>query len=265
MGNGFYHDIRTGLFDSHNKMPGIAVTQERTVKTYEIELLVSDGGTSFLNGQACPIKKGNFLIAKPGDSRYSVLPFQCYFIHLPEMHADMLYYIEQMPGIFRINDRKKYIKLFEEISHYNYSSEPGSALMMNSKIYELLHCAYSDYLLTKNTPQDKSLRRALQDAKEYIEKNYSDTVTLEDIARHCHLSPIYLHKIFKEAFGISPHDYLMNKRLDTAKNLLLASNYSMVEIALMCGFTSQSYFSYVFKKHIGDTPNRFKARLKYIK
>lgn len=261
----FYRSAGTGLFDSSKKMPNVTVTAERTVTRYEIELLISDGGTSFLNGRAYPIKKGNFLIAKPGDTRHSILPFQSYFIHLSDLNSDILYYAEQMPGIFRINDRKKYIKLFEEISHYNYSSAPGSELLMMSKIYELLHCAYNDYLLAKNTGQTRGINRALQEAREFIEKNYSDEILLEDIAKQCNLSPIYLHKIFKETFGMSPHAYLMSKRLDAAKNLLLASNYSLVEIALMCGFTSQSYFSYVFKKYVGDTPKAFKSRLKYIK
>ena len=80
------------------------------------------------------------------------------------------------------------------------------------------------------------------------------------IASYIGLSPVYFHRLFKTYYGITPNDYLLNIRIDKAKNMLLFDNKSIDEIAYECGFNSSTYFSTVFKKKINESPYRFRKK-----
>ena len=90
--------------------------------------------------------------------------------------------------------------------------------------------------------------------------NFTYEITLNDIAEAVHLSPIYLRELFISEMGMSPHNYILNKRIKKAKELLIINLSSISEIATLSGFSSQSYFDYVFKKHTGMTPKQFRAQ-----
>ena len=94
-----------------------------------------------------------------------------------------------------------------------------------------------------------------------LPNNYCCKNTLEDVAKSVNLSPIYFHKLFSQTTGQTPYEYLLENHLHIAKDLLLCSNKSFTEIAFECGFTSQSYFNYVFKKQVGVTPKQYKKNV----
>ena len=98
------------------------------------------------------------------------------------------------------------------------------------------------------------LKRLLQ-GKNYIDENFKEKIDVKDIARASCLSEFHFYRSFKEAFGISPHNYLIKKRLNEAKKLLLKNNSSVGEIAFKCGFVDIHSFSKTFKKHFGYSPS----------
>ena len=65
------------------------------------------------------------------------------------------------------------------------------------------------------------------------------------------------HNTFKTAVGKTLRDYIEEQRIKKATNLLLTTNYSLTQIAYECGFSSQSYFSYVFKRRMKKTPREY--------
>ena len=73
----------------------------------------------------------------------------------------------------------------------------------------------------------------------------------------------YVRKLFKKETGVTPHEYLVNSRMDLAKNIILSgisnqySNYTVSQIAEMCGFAEPLYFSRVFKKRFGVSPSEY--------
>ena len=95
-------------------------------------------------------------------------------------------------------------------------------------------------------------------AKRYIDAHYSDPITLQDLADLTHVNKYYLAHIFTEDYGMSPINYLINRRIDKSKALLVNTNHSISQIAAFTGFSSQSYFSQTFKKLIGLTPNDYR-------
>ncbi|MEO1692592.1 MAG: helix-turn-helix transcriptional regulator, partial [Cyanobacteria bacterium J06631_6] len=65
---------------------------------------------------------------------------------------------------------------------------------------------------------------------------------------------------FKQAMGISPYQYVIKQRIKKAKYILRQQKFSLVEIALSCGFSSQSHFNRVFRQQVGTTPKKYQEQ-----
>lgn len=89
---------------------------------------------------------------------------------------------------------------------------------------------------------------------------YDETMSLNALAEHMGLSTGYLSGLFKKEFGQSFKEYVLSKRLDQAKILMLSSNMKNYEIGEAIGITDANYFSAMFKKHIGMSPNAFRKQ-----
>lgn len=100
--------------------------------------------------------------------------------------------------------------------------------------------------------------RFLGDALEYIRAHYVTNLTLEEVAQQIHISPFYLSHLFKEELDITFIEYLTRVRIEEARRLLTQTNSSVQDIALQVGYEDPSYFSKVFKKLTGITPNRYR-------
>ena len=100
----------------------------------------------------------------------------------------------------------------------------------------------------------------VEKAKRFIQLNYSENITNQDVADHVFLTPGYLAKIFKAETGQYISNYINECRIRAAKELLLKSDSSISDIALQSGFDNISYFSTVFKKITGDTPYEFRKK-----
>jgi transcriptional regulator GlxA family with amidase domain len=91
-----------------------------------------------------------------------------------------------------------------------------------------------------------------------INAHLEEELSLEQLAHECKLSVTHFAKAFARSTGISPHRWLMQRRVDVAKDLLLTTDSSLVEISLKCGFSDQSDFTRVFAEATGETPGRWR-------
>ncbi len=91
-------------------------------------------------------------------------------------------------------------------------------------------------------------------AKAYIEKNYYEPLTLQQLADYLGINKSYFCTIFKKVTKQSFSPYINNLRIEKSKELLIDTNDSILEIALATGFSSASYFNNIFKKVVGMTP-----------
>ena len=96
-------------------------------------------------------------------------------------------------------------------------------------------------------------------AREYIQNNYKNDISLDDVSREIDISPYYFSKIFKEAMGENFIEYLTNLRIEKAKELLDKTDMSMKEICVEVGYSNPNYFSRIFKKNVGVTPTEYKG------
>ena len=100
--------------------------------------------------------------------------------------------------------------------------------------------------------------RVLKRVMDYIQSQLGEDLSLETIADVAHISPYYFGKLFKISMGQTVHQYVMSERLKRARWLLKNRRLPQEEIALACGFSSQSHFATAFRNETGLTPRRFR-------
>jgi AraC family transcriptional regulator len=88
----------------------------------------------------------------------------------------------------------------------------------------------------------------------YIEANISEAISLADLAAAAELSRAHFSVQFRLATGCRPHDFILLRRIEAAKRLLVETPSELAEVALAVGFQTQAHFSTVFKRFVGDTP-----------
>ena len=96
--------------------------------------------------------------------------------------------------------------------------------------------------------------------KEYIQCNYSENISIEQIAKNLNISFYYMCHLFKEVTGITVSVFRNECRIAKAKRLLVETNKSITEIAILCGFESPAYFSKVFTNQTGLSPTHFRSK-----
>ncbi|MEX0776616.1 MAG: AraC family transcriptional regulator [Phycisphaeraceae bacterium] len=101
-----------------------------------------------------------------------------------------------------------------------------------------------------STPWFERLRPAV----DFMDRRFRDNPSLAQVAAHVHLSPIYFHRRFREILGVSPHAYMLRRRMQLARQLIEQRDGSIKQIAAGCGYDSAFYFSRAFKRHFAVSP-----------
>ncbi len=128
-------------------------------------------------------------------------------------------------------------------------------------IHQLNYClshALVMYIRCVFKAKGKEYSQVVLDVMDYIRKNYSGKLSLNDIADSVFFSVSYISRIFKSETGENVSSYINKVRIEHAKAVLMGDSIPLVEVAMKCGFDDQSYFNKVFKKLCGCTPTAFR-------
>ncbi len=102
-------------------------------------------------------------------------------------------------------------------------------------------------------------RRLVRLVGDYVEENLAADISIDELAALAGMSRSHFSHRFKASFGQSPHQYVLFRRVERARNLLATTDMPVAEIALACGFADQAHMSTAFKRHAGLTPALFRA------
>lgn len=164
---------------------------------------------------------------------------------------------------FTFWDDDQQTRRFQQLLTLNWA-EPGERLLTSSLANELLDHAVLSQVGLRDGLRLKGGLAAHQQRLliETIEHQLAEPLSIGQLAAQCALSPYHFARMFRESFGVPPHQYLLARRLDRARAWLRNSSMSLSDIALACGFTSASHFANRFRHAIGATPGAYRAAFK---
>nr|WP_304059328.1 AraC family transcriptional regulator [Enterocloster clostridioformis] len=240
----------------------------------ELEIIRIQEGVLFLklDDEEIEAKSGDIIFVNEGVI-HGGMPQNCIYecivfdIQRLLMHTDTCkYYIRQLTkhhlmvqnhftrenqSLYRIIDH-----LFTSMQH----DEPGSELITMGTLFETFGIIYQKKLYQDAVEDKKSSIKMMQlkPVLEYIDINYSQAISLDDLSRIAGMSPKYFCRYFHSVIHTTPIDYLNYYRIERACYELSATDLTVSEVAYRCGFADVCYFIKMFKKYKGITPRHYR-------
>lgn len=253
--------VAVGIYNSQITQKR-SVTSNRKTTMFEIELPIEDSGTSYIDSEHRLITQNVVICAKAGQTRHTRLPFKCYYIHMILNDGELFDTLMSLPNFIEFSNTDKVRRIFEKMCVYYERGTSESRIMLQSLLLELV------YILDKNASSSKKSHNAknnnhkiIEQTIDYIKNNLTADLSLEKLAENASFSTIYFHKLFKTSTGKTLHEYIEEQRIKKSINLLVSTNMTLSQIAYECGFSSQSYFSYAFKRNMGITPRAYAKKI----
>jgi len=243
---------------------------------YEILYCRSDSGVEYLIGSArYRLQRGDIVLVPPGVSHRPILPEKMAEPYVRDVLWVSMEFVQIIDRMFpdpssiqrdhsvpvRTRDtRWEFLgDMFERGVQEEAQKRPGweTAVMGNTlMIFANLKRAY----LERSAGNLKTEKPELLDRiTSYIETNYPDPITIDDLARHFYVSNSTISHLFKQKMGVSLYRYITQRRLIAAKNLILEGT-PLENVAEQVGFSDYSTFYRAFKGEYGISPRRFRSQ-----
>lgn len=239
-----------------------------------IEIILPDGGESIyqLPDKIYRVKPGEILILPSGCMHSLTEPPETRR-HLLLFEPNPLTNLRDMPPIREMMQRPIYLQedselrkeardLLDQVVTCYFQRES----MWNTQCYSYLLQLYAllgRHYLEAASPQRSTQNRIdpaiMNSTITYINEHCMHELSLEDVAQFAGFSKYYFSRIFKQFSGLSFSDYLTQKRLNVAVDLLVRTNQPIREIALSSGFGSTATFNRIFREHKSCTPSQYRA------
>lgn len=281
--------IRSYLFSPDMNVPKGKKLDYRLVDHYEFELILESSGGMYVDDIENPLIKGDIVFRRPGQTTQGILPYKCYAIIFdltndsestgvssgagtskedPALHALISYkntVLDKIPLIFNTSYIEKYIPLFNIIMEEFINPTEASELIFKINILQIINMLYHEVSSSMEISsmlmmgQYSYIRKAL----EYIRQNWNKPLNLDILSLKSGVSKNHFLKVFTKVMNLTPNDYITKLRIDKAKQLLAMTNDPINLIAIHCGYDNIPYFSYLFKRKVGISPNEFRRKYSY--
>lgn len=184
--------------------------------------------------------------------------WEAFWLHFDGRNSRQYYeYIVKQRGNKICLERFQVIEQeLKELYHIFKSKKAISEPYISLKIVNIL----TEFMNTKTKADmvSDNMQDGLSETIRYLHEHFAENLSLKQLSKMCSLSPYYFTRVFTKMTGQTPHQYLIEVRINSAKFLLKNTNMSMKEIGFACGFTSESSFNATFKKKVGVSPGRYR-------
>ena len=271
-------DILLKMFDVTTSFHVRPISKHRHTQ-FEISYVVSGAGTYCVGNANYPIKAGDVFVFSSNEFHY-ITEATSAPINLLTLHFEPCYLFGS--SFDSLSSRCINLCFTHSDSFQNRIPAENAGFLQNALLQikeELQQQKQESSLLVKSylniflvtlirehnfAGQSRSFKRknvhAIRNAVDYINLHLADPITLSDVAAAVHISPSYLSSLFKDFFQVSLWSYIITKRIEKAISLLVDKNnqYTILEIALQCGFNNTTNFNRAFRKHTGLTPSEYR-------
>ena len=241
-------------------------------KSYEIIYVKSGSGVFLINDRVLPLKAGALYLIN-GITTHCSVPDDPESYHRRKVIVDADFGDRSLSAVHEESLTKT---LFSEGGNFylptdEMALEIDSAFLgIKSMLQEnkdfghshLLSCIMRIFLSAYECGESEELFGDVEMIKllSYLGSNYRNRLTLDEISDAVHMSRYYLCHRFKERFGLTVFEYILQKRLSFAKNQLIISTTAISQISDEAGFSDFSYFSKIFRQFEGISPSEFRKQ-----
>lgn len=156
-----------------------------------------------------------------------------------------------------VEQRLRQIVAEVQAGEAGYSRIVGGAVL--EIFYLLARAGAGDHLPPGRAPEELASPGFASEAQDYLDRHHAEPLSIDEVARHFHLSRQYFTKLFRRLVGRTPHAYLTEMRLREARALLDQTDLPIHEVAAQVGFADAYYFTRTFRQHTGLTPTQYRA------
>jgi AraC family transcriptional regulator of arabinose operon len=232
-------------------------------KDYQLLYFINGKG-KFIQGNSCyTVSEGEIFIYYPNEPQYyeynlKDLP-NLYWVHFTGNNIpDILDQLNLSTfRLHRVLVKDVYHTLLDKIIRELQLKRNHFDTLANTYFYELLTLMSRSVIENtqqQHTWQYEQVERAIQ----IFHTEFKNPFSLSDYAKQCNMSVSWFARIFRQQTGLSPQQYLINVRINKAKELLVSSSYNISEIAEIIGYQNPLYFSRIFNKYIGCSPSEYR-------
>ena len=240
-------------------------SRRQNLSSYLFFIIISGSGTLTYDGISYPLHMGDCVFLdchKPYSHTASPQLWQLKWIHFHGPNMSSIYdkYVERGGRpVFHPTSFTEY----EYILEHMYKIASSEDYLRDMRIYEqitsLLTFLMEESWHPENNGKISLKRKNLQDIKDYLDRNFADKIILDNLAEKFYINKFYLTRIFRDQFGITVTNYILQLRITHAKQLLRFTDLTIEEISRSCGFPDPNYFSRMFRKIEGTTPGKYRS------
>lgn len=238
-------------------------------REYEINYVNTGCCIMGVEEEYVPLRQGECIVIAPGQSHCFMVDMQktCKItqleavIRFPKEAVGKLLFPAMESPYCKLHDCEKLLPLLERISYFHRAEELSQAdqVQLDFSLLELFALLSEQF--------EGQLRDRLESEKDsgkveeiirYIHENLDQELNMEALAVSYGVSSRYVRRYFQEQMGMGSSEYITMLRIGRAKQLLWRPEYSVTDVALMCGFSSSQYFCRVFRRQTKTTPAQYR-------
>lgn len=224
---------------------------------YLIAVILNGEGIVSYEGIDYPIREGQgfflYCNTEHGFRFSSKKPWDVMWLYFNGVSAG--YYYEKFRQhsccLFYPDSIGEYTTIIHEIIANNSHTRENSEIINAKLITDILTLILSNPCSQKSDNSGKSVNYQIRSVMEYVDTHFTENINLDDLASAFYMNKYHLAREFKREYGETVFQHIINKKISYAKELMVMTDKSIEEIALICGFNDRSYFSRQFKKIVG--------------
>lgn len=251
----FLYPMQCGLF---SYMPGYSLARDSFDSFLLMYIQKGELDLTF-EGSAKHVTAGHFVLLdcyKP-HAYSSSTGWECLWCHFDGITAKSYYQcvVSRLGNVFSMPDTYPVLSKMTAILKIFYNASLVKEPLLSKYLMDIL----TEFLLyTPMNVHAHSYAAMAEETITYINEHFREDISVEEMASLAGLSQYHFIRVFKKETGFTPHEYLINTRIATAKYLLKNSRRSIKDICFASGFSSESIFCGAFKRHQGMTPMQYR-------